>query len=88
MQHNGHMLPLTEKDLAYLHDQMSWELVATKKAYQYAHQTMEPDCKQLMFQIAEQHQRNLERLLGHLQEHVDRTVQANVPGAQPMGVQM
>lgn len=88
MQHHGDMLPLTEKDLAYLHDQMSWELVATKKAYQYAHQTMEPDCRQLMFQIAEQHQRNLERLLGHLQEHVDRTVQANVPGAQPMSVQM
>lgn len=88
MQHNGPMLPLTEKDLALLRDQMSWELVATKKAFQYAHQTMEPECRQLMFQVAEQHQRNLERLLGHLGEHVNRTIQANVPGAQPMNTHM
>jgi hypothetical protein len=84
----GQMLPLTEKDLAYLHDQMSWELVATKKAYQYAHQTLEPECKQLMFQIAEQHQRNMERLLAHLEEHVQQTVAANVPGAQPLTTHM
>ena len=87
-QNNGAMLPLTEKDLAYLHDAMSWELVATKKAFQYAHQTLEPECRQLMFQVAEMHQRNLERILGHLQVHVDRTVQANVPGAQPMSTHM
>lgn len=87
-QNTGAMLPLTEKDLAYLHDQMSWELVATKKSFQYAHQTLEPECRQLMFQVAEQHQRNLERLLGHLQVHVDRTVQANVPGAQPMNTHL
>ncbi|MFZ5816077.1 MAG: ferritin-like domain-containing protein [Bacillota bacterium] len=83
MQHHHEpMLPLTEKDLAYLHDMLSWELVATKKAYQYAHQTLEPDCRHLMFRMAEQHQRNWERLLGHLQEHVDRTIQANIPGGQ------
>lgn len=87
-QNNGSMLPLTEKDLALLHDQMSWELVATKKAYQYAHQTLEPECRQLMFQVAEQHQRNMERLLGHLQEHVNMTIQANIPGAQPMSTHL
>lgn len=63
------MLPLTEKDLAYLKDQMSWELVAAKKAYQYAHQTLEPECRQAMFEIAEEHQRNLERLLHHVRQH-------------------
>lgn len=89
MQQNlGPMLPLTEKDLAYLHDQMSWELVATKKAYQYAHQTLEPECRSLMYQVAEQHQRNLERLLDHLQEHVDRTIAQHVPGAQPFHTHM
>lgn len=84
MQQNNHgpMLPLTEKDLAYLHDMMSWELVATKKAYQYAHQTLEPDSRNLMTQIAQQHQRNWEGLLGHLQQHVQQTIQANVPGMQ------
>lgn len=91
MQHQGDMLPLTEKDLSYLHDQMSWELVATKKAYQYAHQTMEPDCRQLMFQIAEKHQRNLERLLNHMQEHADQRTQPTQPtttGSQPWSTRM
>lgn len=81
-QSRGDMLPLTQKDLAYLHDQMSWELLATKKAYQYAHQTMEPECAKLMHQIGEKHQRNLERLLGHLQQHVDQLIQANLGAAQ------
>jgi hypothetical protein len=70
MQQQTDMLPLTEKDLAYMHDMMSWELLATKKAYQYAQQTMDADCRNLMFQVAEQHQRNLERVLMHLEQHV------------------
>lgn len=68
--------PLTEKDLSYMKDQMSWELVASKKAYQYAHQTEEPECRQLMMQVAEQHQRNLERILGTLGEY--SSIQANI----------
>lgn len=84
-QGNLQMMPLSEKDLAYMKDQMSWELVACKKAYQYAHQTMEPECRQLMFQVAEQHQRNMEQVLGHLSEHLQQTVQAHTPGAQPLG---
>jgi len=87
-QNQAGMLPLTEKDLAYMHDQMSWELIATKKAYQYAHQTLEPECRQLMFQVAEQHQRNMERIMAHLKVHVDQTIKANVPGAQPMSTHM
>lgn len=84
MTNNQQMTPLTEKDLAYLKDTMSWELVACKKAYQYAHQTLEPECRQLMFQIAEHHQRNYERVLQHMSEHVSQSVQAAVTGAQPM----
>lgn len=80
-QSRGDMLPLTQKDLAYLKDQMSWELLATKKAFQYAHQTMEPECQKLMHQIGEKHQRNLERLLSHLQQHVDQLIQANLGAA-------
>lgn len=78
------MTPLTVKDLAYLKDQFSWELVACKKAYQYAHQTLEPECRQLMFQVAEKHQRNAEQLMAHLQQHVNQTIQCTAPGAQPV----
>lgn len=77
---NGAMTPITEKDLAYMKDQMSWELLAAKKAYQYAHQTADPECRSLMFQVAEQHQRNLERVLQHLEQHVQQqTNQAGAP---------
>ena len=83
MQHqSGTMPPLTEKDLAYLKDQMSWELLACKKAFHYANETQETECKQAMFQIAEQHQQNLERLLGHLQQHVNQATQIQATGAQ------
>lgn len=84
------MTPLTEKDLAYMKDIMSWELVSAKKAYQYAHQTMEPECKQQMFQIAQKHQQNVERVLQHLGEHVTQSVQASVStsGAQPVTTHM
>lgn len=77
----GAMTPLTEKDLAYLKDMMSWELLATKKAFHYANETQEPECKQAMFQIAEQHQRNLERLLMHMQQHVNQATQVTVSGS-------
>lgn len=88
------MTPLSEKDLAYLKDHMSWELVAAKKAFQYAHQTMEPECKQLMLQVAKTHQQNLERCLQHLGEHVTQSVNVSVtgtqtmPGAQPVTTHM
>lgn len=74
---NGETFPLTEKDLTYIKDQMSWELVAAKKAYQYAHQTSDPECRSLMFQVAEQHQRNLERVMQHLEQCVQKTVQSS-----------
>lgn len=72
------MPPLSEKDLAYLKDHMSWELVAAKKAHQYAHQTQEPECRQVMFQIAQQHQQNVERLVQHLEQHVSQTLQSTM----------
>lgn len=77
----GGMMPLTEKDLSYLKDMMSWELLASKKAYHYANETQDAECRQAMMQIAEQHQRNLERLLTHLQEHVNQATQITVSGA-------
>ncbi|HEY8347940.1 MAG TPA: hypothetical protein VIL07_11840 [Symbiobacteriaceae bacterium] len=64
--------PLSEKELFYIRDQMSWELVAAKKAYQYAHQTSDPECRNLMFTVAEQHQRNLERVMQYLQQQTQK----------------
>lgn len=88
MNQSEQMTPLTEKDLSYMKDAIAWEIVACKKAYQYAHQTLEPECRQLMFQVAEQHQKNLEAIVQHLGEHVQQSVQCAVSGAQPMTTHM
>jgi hypothetical protein len=87
---NSQMTPLTEKDLSYMKDLVSWELLAAKKAYQYAHQTLEPECRQTLFQVAEQHQKNIDTLVQHLGQHATQTVQCAVgqTGAQPMITQM
>ena len=77
MQNNQQQqFPLTEKDLAYIRDSMSWELLASKKAFQYAHQTLEPECRQLMYQVAQTHQQNMERLLNHLGQSANQPIQA------------
>lgn len=76
------MPPLTEKDLYFIKDHLSGELVAAKKAFQYAHQTMEPECKQLIQQVAQQHQQNLERILQHLSEHANQVMQSQQRGVQ------
>jgi len=76
------MPPLTEKDLSYMKDLATWELVAGKKAYQYAHQTLEPECRQIMFDVARQHQQNVASLMNHLQEHVTVAVQSSISGVQ------
>ncbi len=78
------MPPLTEKDLAFAKDHFSWELMAAKKAYQYAHQTLEPECRQLMFQVAQTHEQNCQQIMQHLQQHVQQTVQSTVSGGQPV----
>jgi hypothetical protein len=88
MQPSMQTTPLSEKDLSYMKDHMSWELLAAKKAYQYAHQTLEPECRQLMFRVAETHQRNFERVLQHLGEHVNQSIQATTSGAQPLSTHL
>lgn len=88
MSQSEQMTPLTEKDLSYMKDAIYWEMLACKKAYQYAHQTLEPECRQVMFQVAEQHQKNYEAIVQHLGEHVQQSVQCAVGGAQPMTTHM
>ncbi|HWI62214.1 MAG TPA: hypothetical protein VNT75_10285 [Symbiobacteriaceae bacterium] len=87
MSQSEQMTPLSEKDLSYIRDAIAWELVAAKKAYQYACQTLEPECRELMNQVGQQHQKNLESIVQHLGQHVQQTVQCAVSGAQPMAIQ-
>lgn len=75
--------PLSMKDLSFINDLLHIELLAAKKAYQYAHQTLEPECRQAMQQVAKQHQQNVEKLAQHIGQHVSQTLQSSVVGNQP-----
>ena len=58
---------ITTKDILYLKDQLSWELVAMKKCYHFARECSDSDISQAIDQAGQMHQRHYELLLKHLQ---------------------
>lgn len=63
---------LTPKDLLYLEDEMSWELNAMKKCHHYAQLCTDPQIAQILDQTGRMHQDHYQRLLGHLQQHLQQ----------------
>lgn len=57
---------ISTKDLAYLQDQLSWELLAIKKYHEYANQCQDPDLKNLCKQNGQKHQQSFQTLVGCL----------------------
>lgn len=60
------MKPLSTKELNYIRDQMSFELLQSKKCREYAEQAM-GDHQALFHQIGDLHRQNYESLLGYVQ---------------------
>ncbi len=58
---------ITNKDLLYLQDALSWELIASKKAYHYSMESENHQIKQHLEYLANVHQRHYQTLLEHLQ---------------------
>ncbi|MBE4907370.1 hypothetical protein IMZ08_04750 [Bacillus luteolus] len=58
---------ITTKDLLYLSDMMSWNLMALKKAHFLAGQCQIPELSQALDKAGQMHQRHYEKILGHLQ---------------------
>lgn len=58
---------ITTKDLNYLKDALSWELLAFKKFHFFAQQATDPEVKQALEKAGQMHQRHYQKLLGHLQ---------------------
>jgi hypothetical protein len=54
---------ITTKDLAYLKDAMSWELLATKKCRMYAAFANDPAIRNQLDQTGQLHQNHYEQLL-------------------------
>lgn len=65
------MKNLSSKELNYIDDMLSWELLAAKKCNQYAYQEMNTAHQQVFFDTASMHQQNYMNLLNYL-ENINR----------------
>lgn len=71
MQNQQHPVPsppqaITTKDLLYIKDAMSWELLAFKKCHHLAQHVNDPEIKQALENAGGMHQRHYQTLLSHL----------------------
>lgn len=57
---------VTTKDLAYLKDAMSWELLAAKKFAHWAAETQDPQAKSLLEKAGAMHHRHYDLLLSNV----------------------
>lgn len=64
---------ISNKDLLYLQDALSWELVASKKAFHFADECQDPDIRQTFERAGEMHHRHYQTLLRHLQTESQST---------------
>ncbi|MEM1503759.1 ferritin-like domain-containing protein [Domibacillus sp. 8LH] len=72
MQKNQAPIPyppraLSTKDLLYLKDALSWELLALKKFHFFAQQVSNSEIKQALEKAGKMHQDHFQKLLAHLQ---------------------
>ncbi len=62
------MKNLSIKELNYINDILSWELLAAKKSYQYACQEEQSPHKQVFYDAAAVHQQNYMAVLNYLNQ--------------------
>ena len=60
------MQNLSTKEVNYIKDVLSWELLSTKKCFQYAHQELDPAHQKIFFDTAHMHQQNYLSLLNYV----------------------
>jgi hypothetical protein len=86
MQNNQPPIPnppraITTKDVLYIKDALSWELLAFKKFHFMANQLQNPQLKEALNKAGQMHQNHYQRLLTHLQVD-NNTALANLPNTQ------
>lgn len=74
---------ITTKDLLYIKDALSWELLASKKFHFMAQQATNQDIKQALDKAGMMHQNHYQRLLNHLQVD-NNTALAQLPNTQQL----
>jgi hypothetical protein len=60
-------MQISTKDLHYLTDEMSWQLLAMKKCHHFAQEVQNPQIKSAIDRIGQMHQQHYEELLQVLQ---------------------
>ncbi len=88
MQNNQPPIPnppraITTKDILYIKDALSWELLAFKKFNFMANQLQNPQLKEALNKAGRMHENHYQRLLTHLQVD-NNTALANLPNTQQM----
>ncbi|NLD48962.1 MAG: hypothetical protein GX660_17520 [Clostridiaceae bacterium] len=66
------MQNLSTKELNYIKDVLSWELLSAKKNFQYAHQESDSKDQKIFFDTANMHQQNYLSLLNYVEQIVIR----------------
>lgn len=66
---------LSSKDLLYVKDQLSWELLAMKKCHHFAQECQDTEISQELERIGKIHQQHYETLLNHLNPNGTAPVQ-------------
>lgn len=62
------MKNISTKELNYISDILSWELLASKKCFQYGHQESNQANQQIFFDAARMHQKNYTSLLNYVNQ--------------------
>lgn len=58
---------ITCKDLSYLKDMMSWELLAMKKCAHFAGEATDPAVQSMLQKMGQMHQSHYQKILHHCQ---------------------
>ncbi|KZE53941.1 rubrerythrin family protein [Brevibacillus parabrevis] len=72
---------ISTKDLSYIKDALSWELLAFKKLHFFAQQATDPEVKQCLEKTGRMHQQHYQKLLSHLQNN-NTAIMATLPQTQ------
>ena len=72
-------MSLSAKELSYIKDFLSWELLMTKKCNHYASQEVDPNFKGIFNSIGEIHQQNYLKVLSYLQQQSHQQSQQQAP---------
>lgn len=65
---------ITTKDLSYLQDAMSWELLAMKKCNKFAQEATNEKIKNALHESGQMHQQHYQTLLSHLSDKKSKQV--------------